>query len=380
MTGIQRSWSRRIVFFILLLIEPNLLFAWHPSNSKKLDIQLTPEIGEVFDDNVTYTKDKEWDLITELALGLGIKHEGRRHKLDFLGRDKQQFFARNSRLNNNSQDARLDFLYDVTDRDHIALRDRFAHFEDPRSFEESFGRPSGRFAYTQNQAGAEYTRDLGERFSTALRYDNHLNFVSGGGSDSYVHKAGADFNFFKSSATLFSLLYEFTYAKFEKAQSAKIHTAAARARRYLTKQLYVESKAGIDIIDSFSNDKFVRPLFSVSLDGDLDKTTHARLLFETSTSTNPFTMDIFEYLQASASLRREFTKRLSGEVSGFYGHGRYREFDIKDNYWGASAGLAYQFPNDFQVKLSYTFSAVESNAGIREYTKNVVGLKLLRVF
>ncbi|MBI4398939.1 MAG: hypothetical protein HY586_07410 [Candidatus Omnitrophica bacterium] len=348
-----------------------------PSNFQYVII---PEAGETYDSNITFSRDKVWDLITELALGVGVRHEGKKHLLKLFGLDRQQIFSRNGKYTNNAQYADLFFRYALSKRDSFTVRDHFAHAEEPRTFEEALGRASGRFDHIRNEFQTDYTRKLTRQFSVALRYGNRFDLLSSEEfPDSLRNRGGVDFNYSISSKTRLTAFYEFNYIDFRRASDAKIHSIAGRLRQYLTRRIYLEPTGGIDIVDSFSNETFVRPLAAATLAGELDKKTQIKATFELGTDVNPFSVDIFQYLQTSVGFSRELWNKMALEAKGFYGHGKFRDASVVDDYGGAFGELTYDLPKDFKIKLAYTFTILDSISS-RKYDKQTVTLKLARVF
>lgn len=372
----------------IFIAAPSRVEAYHPFESKKLDVAIEASAGETFDDNVTFTKtDKKWDMVSELAVGLKANYEGRKHLLDLKGGTVQQIFARESDFNNNAQNADLKYQYLMTDRDTFRFKNNFRHYEEARSFDDQFGSTNGRYSRIRNRADLEYMRLFSSQWSGTLKYGNEFNLLSRADlRDSMINKGGFNIDYARSSATVYSLIYELLHHAFEEttttsSASATVNSLAGGIKHYLKKRLFVEGKGGLDLISDFASDFIVKPLFSVSLNLDLDEKTQIQFFkYETRSTTSSYQSSVFTNHQISIGGFRRISERLSVYGTGFYGHGTFNTTDVKDNFFGANANLSYDLTEDLKATLSYNFNLVDSTDSGREYARNMTMIKLAYVF
>ncbi len=363
-------------------------WAFHPLESKKLDVKIDASAGETFDDNVTFVKSsKKWDLITELAAGLHATYEGRRHLLDLKAGTVEHIFARETSFNNNSQNVDLDYRYLLTDRDTLRLKDKFKNYEDPRSFDEQFGRTNGRYRRILNSADLEYLRQFNEQWAGTLRYGNDINLLSRSDlRDSYTHRAGFDIKYAASTATIYSLVYEFLRQSFERTDSVPSNAASVNSlglglKRYVSKRVFFEGIGGIDLISDFASKILLKPRIMGSLNLDLDEKTQLQFLkYEMRSSPSTYQSSIFTNQRISTAVQRQVSERLNMTAGAFYGHGEFESSNVKDNFFGANAVLNYELTKNLKLSLSYTFNLVDSNNVFREYAKNTAMAKVAYVF
>lgn len=360
----------------------------HPFNSKKLTLVPVFEAAEIYDDNITFTKtNKRRDFITELTAGLNADYESRKHYLDFYGEIVQQLFIDNTDFSNNAQSGRLAYLYEISDQQSIRAEDRFSHYEEPRSFDDEFGRDNGRYDRARNTFKLTYAQEFNERLSAETFYGNEFNLFSRESlRDSLLNRAGTDLNYSFSSATMVSVGYEFIHRVFESSggspsSSVSTHGITTGVRRYLTKNLYLDGRAGVDLIKPDTSDLNIEPRFTISLNADVGKLSTIQFFkFEKRSSVNSFRNEVFEYWQISAGGFRQLRERLTGGANAFYGNGEYTPTGIEDNLYGFNTYMEYEISEDLSVNLSYSLSITDSNIAFREYVKNQASLKFAYAF
>ncbi len=289
----------------------------------------------------------------------------------------QQIFPRYSEFNKNSQELTLNGLQELSKYDRVTLKDAFSHTYEPQTFEEAFGRETGWYSHYRNGFNLGYSRDITRQASISARYANELDKYSREDlSDSYLNSIGAGFNYALTSQTIFSLSYDFANRKSDPGTDAQTNTFAAGARRYLTEQLYLDGRVGLDYINSYNNTKYTKPSFLVSVTDEIDKNTRSTLAFKKQYYTNAYSEDVFNYWEISGILNRQLLERLGCSLSGFYGNGEYMASNITDKLLGANIGLTYSFNEHLKGNLNYNYSNVTSTRDTREYLRNRVSLGL----
>ncbi|MBI2095949.1 MAG: outer membrane beta-barrel protein [Candidatus Omnitrophica bacterium] len=344
-------------------------------------IRLTPTAGvsEIYDDNITFQKeDTVSDFITSMRGGLSAKYETELATVKLDGSLNYELFADRSEFDNLSGKIGADWSQELSEHDRLRVKDDYLRADEPRTFAEAFNRQAGRFGYQTNSFAADYTHDFNSRWSGVARYSNEFTIFSTDlYEDSYLNGIGAGAVYHDSPETRFLIDYDFKTRDFSSDIDATTHTLSAGVRHYLTRQLYVDGKVGLDFIDAYDGRDLTKPLFQARLTDELDEITAVDVAFEKEYSMNAYTADIFDHWQISSSLRRELTRRLRSAVSLFYGEGEYLAFDRHDDLGGVGASLAYDLAKDWQGILRYTLTNVDSTQVSQEYRKNVVQLGLV---
>ena len=359
-----------------------LVFPPKASASSGLDLDVKGSVSTAYDDNVTFVKeDKKSDNVTNLLIGLGAKQEGKTHTLALEGNLTQHLFADNPSFNNNSQDVSIDLKKELSRYDRFSATNKFTHAEDPQSFEDDFGRTSGRYSYYRNTFNTEYTRDLSKHVSIQGHYGNESYSTSREDiRDSLLNRAGFDVNYIKSSATAFSLGYDFTTRHIDESGTATVHTLAAGFKHFLTTQLYIDTRAGVSLVEAFDGSNAAEPSVIAALTNDFNETDSASLSWRKTSTPSSFTADIFDSWRVALSLGRQLLERLKMTASVFFGEGDFAALGITDRQTGASARLSYEVTKNAQTFLAYTYSEVDSNIDTRGYDRNLVEVGVRFVF
>ncbi len=345
-------------------------------------ISMTATANEIFDDNITSSKaDKRSDFITRMIFGLGGQYEGKTSAVKVRGRINQDFFAHHHEFTNTAEDVTVDWRSDWSRFDHIAVKNVFSHSDEARSFDEAFGRAGGRFGYYKNRASVEYANDVSKQLTLRARYTHELNEIGDKTiTDSMVNRAAVEGVYDLTSALMFLPSYAFGQRSFDPGGNVRSHTIAGALRRYLTNQLYVESKLGTDFFSSAEGTNYVKPLIALSLSDNLDENTRTMLSFTKGYDTTSYSQNIFRSWRFSGALTRQLLKRLSGSVAGFYGKGTYVASDIRDELWGGSVGVSYDITRNVKGQVGYRHASVDSTQSGRGYGKNTVAVGMTAEF
>ena len=373
---------KKIYFLNLSFCCLFLAFPPKASASSGLDLDVKGSVSTAYDDNVTFVKeDKKSDNVTNLLIGLGAKQEGKTHTLALEGNLTQHLFADNPSFNNNSQDVSIDLKKELSRYDRFSATNKFVHAEDPQSFEDDFGRTSGRYSYYRNTFNAAYTRDFSKHVSVEGRYGNESYSASREDlRDSLLHRTGFDVNYIKSSALAFLFGYDFSTRHIDESGSATVHTLAAGFRHFLTTQFYIDTRAGVSLVEAFDGSNASRPSVTVALTDDFNETDSASLSYRKTSTPSSFTADIFDSWRVALSLGRQLLERLKMTASVFFGEGDFAALNITDRQTGASARLSYEVTRNAQTFLAYTYSEVDSNMDTRGYDRNLVEAGVRFVF
>lgn len=373
--------SMKVIYIFVIFFTAVLLFvplSAYSFNYNGLDIKFRGSASETYDDNITFVKDdKKDDFITNLTFGLSAKYEGKTTSLELGGGITQQIFAANHHYNNLSENLTLNFQQELSKYDRISIKNIFTHTYEPRSFEDEFGRTSGRYSYYRNKFNLDYTKDITKRFALTAKYANEIDDISRKDmKDSYLNRGGIEADYSFSPYTVLFVSYDFINRKFVHDEDASTNSIASGIRQYLTKQIYFDGKIGVDFINSYNDENYTKPLIFASITDELDENTRLSLSFKKEYYTSSYEEDLFNHWQASVLFTRQLVERLSCSLSGFYGEGKYVLLGIKDKLLGASIACSYDFRENLRGNLKYTYSDVNSTVETREYIKNTVALGL----
>jgi len=346
------------------------------------EIKIRPGVTETYDDNITYADTNAIkDYITNFLLGLDLIYEGKLNSLKISGNLNYEGFNKHSTFNNLAEDVSATYMQELSKLDRFSLRETFVHAEEPRSFEDEFGRTSGRYSYYRNIVNAAYSRDINENLTLNANYTNQTdNYSLADLADAFYNLVGAGAEYVISSATILLLRGNYSVRKFKPGTDADTKSVTVGLRQYFTKQLYVEGRAGYDFIRSYDDTKYTRPTYEVSLTDEIDETSKLTATYNRDYSNNAYSQDIFNEWRASLAFTKQLFARLGMTISGFYGNGKYVATNIDDKLRGASAGFSYDVSDKIKLNLNYSYSETTSNISTREYKKNVIGFGIKVVF
>jgi hypothetical protein len=370
---------KRIFLFLAVLFCPVAVFAYTVGN-----VELKPyaTLAEAYDDNITYSEhNRISDFITQSLLGLQANYAGKTTTFSLLGALRYDTFAEHRAFDNLSEDFSLNVKKELSQHDSISFADTFIHAQEPRSFEDAFGRTNGRYSYYQNTANTAYTHELSQNLSFDL-HDTYGSIVYSRNdiADSYLDKVGSAWQYAYNPETIALFSYDYSLRYFDPGPSMSMHTVMAGARRYLTNQLYVEGDAGVDSFITYAKHSYTKPLFTVALNDTVNGTTVAGLNFTREYSPNGYYEDVLDSWRISGNLQHQLSARLMGNLNFFWGEGKYITTNVKDELTGARAALAYDLFSNTQLLTEYSYSLARSTVISHEYRRNSVRLGAKVVF
>lgn len=338
-----------------------------------MDYEITTQVSESYDDNVTYAESNEKDdLITSLSLGGKGTYQTNTHVIELGGSITQNIFVKNSDFNNNAQDLELSYRGNVINNVSIDFSNRFRHAEEPRSFEDELGRSAGRYSYYRNTARLGATIDLSRQFQFELSYGNDWKEISKrtAGPDSKENSGRFSCIYFFDSSNIATLFYEVARRTYDPGDAITRQTVFLNGRHYFKEYLYLDAGAGYDFFDAVSTK--TEPQFSVSLTNQFSDTTYLSAAYVKRYYVQTYNDDLFDEWRASLNLGHRIYERLNLTASAFTGRGEYQRLKDRDTFYGLSTQLGYDITEKVRAFASYVFRSVSSNRASREYDRNFV--------
>ncbi len=347
-----------------------------------VEVRLRGGVSEVYDDNITFVKTNRLrDFITRPTIGAVATYEGKNMIFSAGGNYYHEFYADKSGFNNNGGDFTATLNSELSKFDRITLSDTFTRTYEPRSFEDQFGRTSGRYSSTRNRVNLGYARDISRHFGFSLRYSNEYNTYSRSDlAKSFLNTAGVEGAYILSSDMSFIGAYDFTRRDFDPDSDATTNTLSGGLRKYLTKQFYFDGMGGIDLIKSYSGRNYTKPMTVISLTDDINDRTNATLSFSKRFDTVSYQQDLFDQWRVSTGLSHELSQKLRGNLSAFYGRGEYIGTGAVNKLVGSGAGLTYDINDHWRANANYSFSRETSTSAGGGYKKNTVTVGLTAEF
>ncbi len=365
------------VFFLTLILSIYLCvpcfaeFKW----------DLGGALNQAYDDNITYVKnDKSSDAITRVSLGGGFSGKGKNESIDFKGIITQNIYAQHSSFNNLSEELSLNLNKDFGPYQNFKILENFRHAEEPRSFEDSFGRDSGRYSIYTNNLGFEYARLITQQWEVIWKYYQvDTYFTRQDLNDSTQYSPGVTNEYTIDSKNKFLMDYTYLRQEFDGGANADLHNISLGLRHFLTNQFYLDVKPGVNFISAYNNERFVKPRYELGLTQEVDEITKINLKYIREYASTAFTQDIFNSWKVVLSYLKDLTDKLALNTALFYGRGQYKLTGINDKLSGANLGVQYQLTKKVNLYTNYVFEQTDSNFTSRDYVRNMiqVGIKFI---
>ncbi len=368
-----------ITLSFLLYLAPSLGWAYQIGEA---DIELRAGVIEAYDDNITFAgSNKKSGSNTSLNLGLDGKYEGKNRGLSFSADINHKFFNSYSNFDNTSENVSITFQQELSVYQRVSLRESFTHSEEPKSFEDEFGRNTGRYSYYVNNVSCDYAADISKQLSLIFHYANEIYDPNRADlSQSFQNSLGAQAEYAINSQSTGYITYDFTRRDFNPGTKVTFNTLGGGWRQYFTSQFYADSRAGIDFINSFSGRNYAKPFYQFSLGDQFDEQSRLTFSLSKEYTVNAYTEDIFNQWRSSIAFSKQILARLSSSLSVFYGEGEYTNQGIKDEFSGSSIGLNYELWHNTRFNAGYSYSKTDSNLDGRGYTRNYISAGLMMGF
>jgi hypothetical protein len=340
--------------------------------ARNLDIDVTSSVTMAYDDNITYSSnDRLGDFVTSLEAGLVLMQKGETHQLSLQTDIIEEIFADHGNFDNTAEDLKFDYKQDFSEHDHLELKENLTHSYEPTSFDDAFGRTTGRYSTLDNQAGLSYTHDLTEQLSAEAHYDNTVDAYSHNGPiNSILHQAGTKVNYTWDSANIFDVSYDYFRRLFQNGPGATVNSLLTGVRHYFTAQFYTDIGAGGDFISNFDGKNSIEPHYAGALTDQVDKNDQVSLTFEKKDSTDDYSEVLFNSWRTAFNFDRQISQKLNTTLNVFYGQGHYSDSMISEKFTGVQAQLNYAINPKAKLGVGYSYSDSDSNNGGLSYRKN----------
>jgi hypothetical protein len=378
------------LLILLLFLAAGISYAW--------DFNIIGTIRETFDDNIraipeTYLEKKKYDFISELLLGLGLRHEGKTYTLDLMGHVNQQIYARHFGLTNNNQDVELNLTKNFSELVSFEVTEVFQNYPEPDRFEVLFGNSEGRMRYWRNNFSLTgifeankyymirliYTNQFSKYFYTRTRlwYIERFFYRSYMNQDlkySLVNTARMQHEIHWDSSNYTYIFYEYQWTKSYPGGILQVHRPGVGYRHDFTRQLYIEGRISPDFVFSPNNTRgnvtaygvqvLIPPStpYDVSLyaylmvSHDVDQKTNAQLNFTYQNSILANNADPTTNWLIAGNLTRQIIDRLLFTSSIFYGQSYIFATKTTDRLIGLSISSTYEFTEHISATIAYNFT------------------------
>lgn len=331
-----------------------------------------------YDDNVTFAHtNKLSDVLQTVLVGLDFKADTSRNSFLAQLDLSRNFYFENKSFDNTTVGLRLSDGFEFSDRLRLTTSDDYQRSEDPRSFDDQFGRSSGRYRTDRNQINLGLDFDLNSHTMLQYTYGHEYTGYSRKDlEDTDMHHTGGRVQYAFDDANRIGVGYDYSRRFFETGNELVDHTIYGDYGHSFTKQLNLTVKAGQDMIDSDSSGKSRQARYEINLLNDIDETTNAGLKYTRGLNSYAYSQDLFDAYRFSATFGKELTSRFFAQGAVFYGEGEYKQSKVRDRLSGLNAGVTYAVTQNIGAGISYSFSETKSNQDSRSYQRNAVGFQV----
>lgn len=361
----------KLSFLTILFILPT------ESIAGEIKTKIRASTGQKFDDNINYSKnDRKADFISDLKVGVDLNVENKRYfsrlSVDII----QELFWDNTENQNMTELFNGEFTYNLSKFDKISVSDKFTHTDRPMSFEEEF-ESNGRFNKISNIFDVYYEKEFSSDLYGKIGYGNDINRANRDDVlDSTLNRLFVEGGMLLESKNIISARYDYLTRDLDPGGSVSFNSLSVNMKQYLTDKVSFEGRVGVDFIETYNDNTFAKPSWSVRLVDQFTKTEESYIAFVQRYSTNPYTEDVYNSWRISTGLNSKLSKKMEASADLFYGASNYETLSLKEKMFGIKFNLDYDISKDMNGNFSYTCSVKNSNDDSREYLKNVVFLGL----
>lgn len=375
---------------LLLFSAAGVSFAW--------DFNILGSIRETFDDNIraiaeTPLRKKQYDFISELMVGLGLRQEGKTYTLDLMGHVRQQVYARNLPLSNNNQDVTLNLTKNFSELVSFQVSDVFQNFPEADTLDSRFGFTEGRMRYIRNSFNMTGVFETNKYYTIRLIYSNvfskyyytrtrqwHIErflyraYFNQDLKYSLNNLARMQHEVHWDSSNYSYIFYEYQWTKSYPGGILQVHRPGVGYRYDFTRQLYIEGRISPDFVFTprvtrhtvtvYGVQFFIPPAtpYDISLyaylmlSHDVDQRTNAQLNFTYQNSILANNADPTTNWRIQGNLTRAIVDRVTLRANLFYGESYIFTRKTTNRLAGFSLSPTFEFTEHISASLSYDFT------------------------
>lgn len=293
------------------------------------------------------------------------------------------YYNRNGGSADKTAEMVLRYNHSFSDRFNIDVRDRVGYYSEPSVLTGggSLYRDGG---YVNNLATVDFTAQWTPLFGTVTTYSNSLydyqNSAIAAGQSSDENIGSEDFRFAilpKINLVFGGIIDNITYDTAHRGYTN--FTADTGIDWQALPSLSIGGRVGATFADPEGTDSSVSPYGAATVNWRLGARSTLDFNYEHDVVPTDF-------LTAAGQEADRFTLRFSYDITpsltvhaqGIVTHGVYNQDLIQGNAvpnfseedYGLDTGFSYHFNSHFDFDAGYTFSAISSQEGFRDYTRN----------
>ncbi len=364
-----------MIAIILSLFFCVFIFAGN-TDALPIDTEYNLSVSERYDDNVNYAEnDAKKDFITTVSFSTSVSYYSKKRDLSGELVLEQDVLARYLQFNDHYQHLKLSYNEYINSRSSLNIEESFSHSEEVKDYSEGFGRINRRAGYFENNIYATYKYEISRLLEYEVVVGEDIeNSSEEGVLDSFMHTFSSGIKWNLSSYTFFEFFYSFFMRYYNPGDRIEKQNVKLSLKHYFTETLYLKIGAGENVLND--DDISLSPYFTASFGGTLAKRADVYFSFLLDDKINQYVDDRFRAREFLISVDTMITPKVDLFTRFFYGDGHYLNTDRRDYVFGSDVALSYRLYENLSLRLSYSFTSVDSNVDNASFKKNVTSLSL----
>jgi excisionase family DNA binding protein len=357
----------------LLLLA--LLVTLVPATARA-DVKFTPHVAlqEEYDSNITYSHDNVIsDSITRLEAGLAMDYTGKMDTMRLTGDIFHRYYRQNQEFDNTSETLQLEETHEFSKFDKLSISERYDHGTDPTSFDNQFGRTTGRYSHTSNAIDLVYRHEFTSRLTGILRGgDAFTHYSRNDISDFTTLSAGLGAEYAFGAKTIGLADYKYAKTEYSPGGSVSSNIFTGGVRHYFTSEINLEAVAGYQFLKTITNESSKNPVVVITLTDDVTNKLQAKVSYAWEDFSSEYSTDILKSSRLSAGIVDQVNRRFKVDFSGFIGTGQYQLTDERDTLKGVNFGALYELYPHVALTGSINYSVQSSNVTSASYDRTYI--------
>ena len=354
------------------------LLVGYPRQAPAGPLELTPSVSvsEEYNDNIFFDDRHTEDFVTSIHTGLSLSYERPRLTMSLSSGNSSQIYARQTHENSptNGQNGSLTMSYRASERLTLSLADTVTRVVRTRTGSTpqgpAFFSPTGQQPGPDTQASTLLSRGsalsnfftgaasyrLAPRWTSAMTYSHTLSDFSDPGGSDLTNSAGLSLGYLWSPTTTVSASYSYSRFDTEDVPHTQSHNPGFGVSHQFDPTLSLSASAGVFVNGPLRSGLGVStrigPTWNLALTKLFEHGSLAAGGGQQITSSAGVA-GASETRSAYLSYQMQLLERLSGSLSGTYGH-----FDTRQTTYQfvtATAGLSMTFWRYVTAGVSYSY-------------------------
>jgi hypothetical protein len=290
------------------------------SADSAIEVDVITSVEGRYDDNINSEADNEEDdFIALFVLGLEAVSDGRTLDWSLSGELTQEVYTDNSDFTNFGQGLDFAVSKELSKTTAINFSNNFAHYEQPATFEDNFGREAGIYESTLNRMTVDVDQEWGRAISSVLGYGfEYYEADLATIEDSSFHRIFTNIAYDQSNRFSYFLGMEAGFREYEQGNDLFRHNAEVGVRQAFDDNMTLELAVGAVYFEVDNSDDDVEPRYRVSFNRAIDDRSTLSMSFIQSAEPLGYSNDVFDAWRFKLDWFYDLTSRLNLTCAAFW--------------------------------------------------------------